>query len=385
MAMKKRIIAASVCSALLIVGGVIGMGANTSYGGPGNGTNKKVTDLETMAEVLDSFSARQRSDKSSSLSRKSGSSEYNSCTVVETSEVYASNSSYSSYSNAGGHRSEEASNTASFNRTLNIYFGENASYYESEVRMTNSSSQSVSYSSYGNSDSSYTAERTTKTTLEMKLKIYISDESVMLYIDRLNYFYYDKRSDTRYEKSDKNYETYNHKYTDKDTSTGKAYGVLKGYCNRWIDCSDYPEIAQGFLSVDNSNLQSLSSFSSFIKTQINSEDKVLKKSGDVYKLKESAMLEFFGLSSIKDIADTNGSLTVDLSSHTKPEIYYDLSLKASDSTSENGSYDYNNYAYIKDGYVFKNIGNTVVKQPKASGVDINEINDRIEELEEEYE
>lgn len=348
MAIGKRVIPAAICAGLITVGAVVGMGTNSTYGGAGKGADTKVKDLETMKEVVESVSERQHGRQGYSVG---GASEdgHDSFTVIETSNVYVTAS-------ISGDRNSDS--TLSFSRTLSMYYGVDASYYESEVLL--SSSSSISTSGWSSK---------TKSTLNMKVKIYLSEESAMLYICRLNYFEF-------YEYEDYYSPDENKKETKADTLEGKQMDILKEYCNRWIDCSESPDAARSFLEINNNNLESLSDFSRLLGNSLNSEEKNFKKNGDVYQLKENALLDFFGLSSYKDDADIKGKLSVDLSSATKPELYYDLSVKTE------GSASGIRYVHVDDSYLFKNIDNTVVKKPKVKGVDITEINDRMDEIEE---
>ena len=350
MAGGKRVISAAICASLLALGVVVGLGTNSTYGCGGRSATK-VKDLETMKEVIDCVSERQNGRRGYSVGRASSAltAQHNSFTVIEKSNVYMTAS-------VSGERSSDSK--LSFSRTLSAYYGADADYYESEVLLSSSSSASTSgWSSK------------TKTALDMKVKIYLSEESAMLYICRLNYFEFNEYEDYRYPEESK-------KETKADTLEGKQMNILKEYCNCWIDCSDSPEAALSFLEINNSNLEALSHISRFLVNSSSSEDKTFKRKGDVYQMRENAMLDFFGLSSYKDDAEIKGSVTVDLSSATQPEFFYDMSVKTE------GSVLGVSYVYADDSYLFKNIDSTVVKKPKIKGVDISEINDRMDEIEE---
>lgn len=342
MPMKKRIVSASVCAVLLIAGGAVDAGAHAGYAGAGNGADLKVEKLETLKEVIDALSEIQSGKRTYALTRDAEGqelpkNEYTSCTVTEISDVYSTFSSYSQEENVA------------FSRTLNMYYDENASFYESDVQLSSSS--------YASKDST---DRHLKTTLDMQVKVYISEDCAMYCLTRMNYSYlenYQNRKDLN--------ESYVH--TERDTAPGITYGIMKEYCNQWVDCSENPQTATAFLRVNNSNLQTLSEFADLIEEQTNAKENDFRQSGNVYTLKEEAMLKFFGLYTYRNDADIKGSLTIDLSAETKPEISYWISSSMDKS-----------YMYGSDTLHFKNINNTTVKKPNAS-VNIQTILKRAEE------
>lgn len=369
MSITKRILSVAVCAVLLFAGGIIGAEASTDCAGAGNGVNAKVENLETLGEVIDSLSSRQKTEKARAVVRDGDeeTAKYTSGTVIEIAKAYSTmdmteSSSGSSYS------SSSSSSRMDFSRTLTGYYGENASFYEADAQIASSSS---TYSSGSTS--------ITKSTLDMKVRIYVAEDCVMFYLSRLNYHYYEV-----YTNNGKPEDNYTH--TEMDTAQGKAYGVMKEYCNRWIDCTETPGVAEAFLKMDSNNLKSLLAFSDLIEEEMNSEESNFKESGNVFTLKRNAFLKFFGLSASKDDADNDGDCEIDLSTRTEPKISYWLTLNSEDSYSGDsyGGYKYS-YSYKSNGDAdvvmkFKNINNTVVNKPSGKVVSIAEINDRTKEL-----
>lgn len=366
MSATKRIVSASVCAALLLAGGIIGGGTNTVYAGAGRGSNATVKNLETLKNVIEALDDFQ-SSRSYALTRDAEGEEvpkkeYTSCTIVETANVYST--AKDSYSSESSTRKEES--TTSFARTLGMYYTEAGSFYESDLQLSTSSSSTSSRRISDSSSYKYeNISSKSKTTLDMHIQVYVSEEFTALYITRLNYFYY-----VNYQNSEKPDDDYTH--TEKDTERGKIYGVLKEYCNRWVDCTDDPSVAYAFLAVDNANIKGLSSFGQLIQNDENKEESDLRKDGNVYKLKEKALLRFFGLSGYEENGKVKGTCTIDLSANTSPEIFYRISSSVEE-----------NYGYVEANYTFKNINNTVIKKPATNLVDVKEVNDRIEEMEEE--
>lgn len=356
-----KIVSATLCAVFVIAGGVIGTSANNGGTGAGNGSNAKIEKLETLQTLLESIDDSRSNRSTYALTQNTlaetedGSTEepapkkeYTSCTFTEISNAYVTS---------------KDSNTV-FSRTLRIYFGEDGNYYESDGQLTSSSTREGDRTSYS-----------TKSTLDFQMKIYMSSDCVMYYVSRLNYTFLETYENR--ENSERNY-----RHTEKDTAQGKLYSAMREYGNRWIDCTDEPSVATAFLSVDSGNLKTLSSFATLIREQTAQEENDLKKNGNLYTLKENALLDFFGLSSFKETykkyAKIKGSCSIDLRKKTEPQINYTLSADIKES-------EYTNqvYSYVDDAMSFQNINNTVVKKPKGSTTSVQAIIDRMEEMGEE--
>lgn len=351
MSISKQIGIFAVSIALIAAGGIIGMRPDDGYAGAGSGSNAKIDTLEELQNVLSDIGSPRRNIESVSAIAKTNeeseeSVKYKTYTIVNTTDFYSS--------------SEKSNNT--FSRTMKIYFGENASMYESEARVISSSS-SVSPSGASNS---WSSER--KSSLDMKVRIYVSEDCIMYNLSRLNYTY-----QYSYDSKDESYTK-----TTKDTNDGILYSVMQKYLGQWVDCSENPSCATGFLDIDNENRKGLSAFGTMIGEQLDDDKKNLKQTGNVYALKESALLQFFNLSRYKDEKGikTGAECSIDLGTKTQPKIAYSLFVDVKE-TSENKNAS---YSYIKDSYAISNINNTVAKKPKAKTIDVQKIIDQAEEL-----
>lgn len=356
MTVKKRIISLCVCLALLLTGGILGFGSKNGFAGAGNGKNERVESLETLKEVLDALNGK-KSKASMLASAEESAAKYSSYTFTEVSNVYTVQ------------KGDTGNSTVSFSRTLKTYCTEEAHFYDSEVQLGSVSDYRVLNPESGNSTK---RSGSSKTALDMKVKVYVSKERSLFYLTRINYSFKETYKD--YENSDNDYT-----HTEKDTGQGRMFGIMKEFCNRWVDCSEDPEVASAFLDVYNRNLQTLSDLGDMIgdlaKEQADGEEESkVKKKGNVYTLKPNAMWSYFGLSGIANSDDVKagGTFKIDLSNRSKPDINYWI-------RTENKKYK--SYAYVSDDLLIKNINNTYIKEPSAS-VSVQRIIERAEEMEE---
>lgn len=364
MTLATRIVILCVSLALIVCAGVLGAGTG-SLAGAGSGRNEKIATLSELKDLLDSVGGMgQRSVNNASVSDASeNGKEYSSFTLVETTSLYSSSSSRSSYSYQTSSGSSESSNSVVMKRTLELYATTEAVLYKSEGKISSIASSHTTSSGQGTSSSVTTK---TSSNMDFKVRIYLKDDTVLLYIERLNYTYRRVRTDSANPDNDLD-----------ESDDDSEFNELKKHYRKWIDCSSMPYIANTFISVNNSNLQTLGEISSIINRSLSGDESYFKESGGVYTMKKKPLLEMYGLSDESDADSFKGGFEINLSDKKKPFIDTTVSLSAhADSDSSSSATQHSErYASVTDKILFKNVNNTIVKDADFKTVDILDIID----------
>ena len=357
MSLVKRIVKVAVCAVLLIV--AVCMNTKTqALAGAGKGTNEKITTLEAFSALIKETGRKQSTARSAPVVESATGKSYDSFTFIETTSLRSQ--SDSSQNGDNGSWSSSSSNS-SLNRTLEMYYTEDAVWYKAEGRLVSKSdSSSRAYSSSG--FLSATTETNTKRSMNFKIQIYAEEEKVLLYIENLQYSY-----------SYKYYDGKNSENNKTETEDGQDLDVLKNYYNRWIDCTSMPYIANVFLTVNDTNMATLSRIGNLLETAW--EAKEYTESNNAYQLKTPVARQIFGLSNGDDV-DFDGTVSVDLSRPAVPSLLIDASAKNKIvrlGSGYNYSYSGSSYVYLNDNIQFRNINNTVFKKANMKAIDISEI------------
>lgn len=349
MSLGKRIAIVVVSFAFVIAAALFGTSPK-SLAGAGNGINERIatlTELEDLLTAIDGNGSRSIAKLAKNIDG------YTSFSMVEVTNAY----SKTNYSSSGDYSSSSQSSKSSVNRTLEIYVNEDYTYYVSEGRFTSYDLSENHYSANSSIPYKHTS-RTSKLSMDFKIRIFIGNERVLLYVEKLNLSY--------------KYEYYDSSDSDNDVTKNeqdKDIDQLKNYSHQWIDCTSYPSIADVFLEIDSANMKTLSSFSRLLRKEIDSDKSIFLKSDNIYTLKSEPLTDFVGVP--KDSEDDfDGKLIIDLSNKTNPSINFEAKVKINE---KSDTITNNSYVYISDDYKFRNINNTVIREITADTVDIKDI------------
>lgn len=357
----RRMIVGLVSFALLAGAIVLSYDPPVVIVGKGTGENAQIRSIEDMSDVLQSLKSLGEAENAMTLSLDSGENaaqRYSSVTVTENTNMLSDRShSEGDYS---------SSSYVSFRRKLQIALTSNAAYYVSEGQMISrsSSEQTVRHTLQNGQFYSTTTERESKIFLDFSINIYMSASYVLLKVNRLEYSSYDYYKYINSSDSDKNEE--------KETwDEDQAIMQLGAHLGQWIDCSSDPDVAKQFLSINESNIQTLGSIGDFVEDAVHSEDSPFQQTGDLYTVDERGLLALFGLSSDNGLSTDSfrGSLNIDLSSAETPSIVLDMSNSVSGTDSLKAS--------IHEAFYFENIDNTVIRL--ADNIDAVDLTDILKE------
>lgn len=357
----KRLIAGAIALGLLTTAIVFSYEAPVVRVGKGSGEDAQVVSLEDMSNVLHSVRSLGTSGYAASLSSEEQTpSRYSSVTVTEATNMLSENS----YT---GNASSSSSQT-SFRRKLKIALTENAAYYHSEGQMASHSLyEEHSYYPYFNEEGSMDSyltrsEREYKTYTDFSIEIYMSAETVLLKVDRLEYYSYSSYTYTNEIDSSQNEEE--ETWEEDDT-----LDRLAEHLGEWIDCTSSPEIARDFLTVNESNVETLGSIGDFLDRALLNESQFFTHEDGHYTASEEGLLRLFGLSAADQdsLKNFDGTFDIDLSSAERPSILLDMSNSVSNDTGKLK-------AGLREEFLFANINNTVVElAPNVRTIDIGEI------------
>lgn len=357
----KRLIAGAIALGLLTTAIVFSYEAPVVRVGKGSGEDAQVVSLEDMSNVLHSVRSLGTSGYAASLSSEAQTpSRYSSVTVTEATNMLSENS----YT---GNASSSSSQT-SFRRKLKIALTENAAYYHSEGQMASHSLyEEHSYYPYFNEEGSMDSyltrsEREYKTYTDFSIEIYMSAETVLLKVDRFEYssYQYYSYTDHRDASQDEEEETW-----ERDETLDR----LAEHSGEWIDCTASPEIAIGFLQINESNVETLGSIGDFVDQTIGNESQFFTHEDGHYTASEEGLLRLFGLSAADQdsLKNFDGTFDIDLSSAEQPSILLDMSNSVSNDTGKLK-------AGLREEFLFANINNTIVElAPNVKTIDIGEI------------
>ena len=344
----KRLIAGAIALGLLTTAIVFSYEAPVVRVGKGSGEDAQVVSLEDMSNVLHSVRSLGTSGYAASLSSEEQTpSRYSSVTVTEATNMLSENS----YT---GNASRSSSQT-SFRRKLKIALTENAAYYQSEGQMASHST------SERNGDGTRT-KRENKTYTDFSIEIYMSAETVLLKVDRFEYYSYSSYTYTNEIDSSQNEEE--ETWEEDDT-----LDRLAEHSGEWIDCTSSPEIAIGFLQINESNVETLGSIGDFVDQTIGNESQFFTHEDGHYTASEEGLLRLFGLSAADQdsLKNFDGTFDIDLSSAEQPSILLDMSNSVSNDTGRLK-------AGLREKFLFANINNTIVElAPNVKTIDIGEI------------
>ena len=171
----------------------------------------------------------------------------------------------------------------------------NAAYYQSEGQMASHSLyEEHSYHPYFNEEGSMDAyltrsEREYKTYTDFSIEIYMSVETVLLKVDRLEYYSYSSYTYTNEIDSSQNEE-------EETWEEDETLDRLAEHLGEWIDCTASPEIARDFLTVNESNVETLGSIGDFLDRALLNESQFFTHEDGHYTASEEEIQKLYDCS-----------------------------------------------------------------------------------------
>ncbi len=329
--------------------------------GKGDGTNTKVETLPELRGVLRAFSGSDMPFGSYSLAEEGGgAAEHTSVTITITSDQTLTSSSSGD--------SSQSEQEIAFQRTLLIAVTEDAVYYETEGRLISKSSD------YSSSPYSGTTSTKEKFYYDFSFSFYLSSERALVRAERL-----DMRSSYDRVYTDRQDPAQNtEEHTENDLLGDDVFTAVKEHPNTWIDCSAHTEMMSVLFSVNEMNMETLSSFD-ILFAEAESDDTVFEQKGDRYILSDERLREMLGVPAEEEMPDEddplsflfNGNVIADLTAADAPCLSVNASIQASASAGEARS---KSSAISNDVFLFENIDNTVIRlSDKLEPIPLNDI------------
>ncbi len=333
----KRIVYIAICLVLVVVSCIMFYDFNSVKVGEGSGTNARISSMKDMGEMLEAFSPQLNgynfSEEISELSEDEEDVEqsvgkYKSVTFSEESSAYVK-MDYNSNSTDNGF------SIATYQRFMQVYITENATFYHSECTATIDAETSTQKDNKTEVSKSYSD-------ISLNIDILIAKDRVMLRINKAHM-----------------------------AVNGVNNYMFERVLGRWgdftADVSEGRRIISEFNSLNSMNFRILSAMGNCISGY---DGDSFNKKGSVYSLKKSpfksfatTLLSIVGSPSYLNSDDLSGKFEVDLGDDTNPVVYlsieneYELDKVTSSQTGVTLKFDYLEY----DEFEFSAINNTVIK------------------------
>lgn len=324
----KKVICFAVCIVLLIIALVFSGGTGGVTAGKGRGTDAKITSLEQFSDLFSRLSQSSAvaavDSKAVAVAERKQEKEYTSFTMHETSNIKVSADSY-----IRGNTYSSSRNKTVLRRTIDYYYTEDAVYYSADMIFA------TTYTTEKSGES-----KTVKSSVSLNMDLYLGANYALL---RFNRFL--------------------------SSVTDSDFIGTDNIIGKWFKFEEGDSVVSSLISVNDYNSRFLNLLSGYLKSYY---EKGFDKSGDVYKLSNSAFKSFvksalsiYGASSSGSDEDMDGELIVDIEDATKPQVSFGLKEEYKDSEN-NANYSYSIEMNAKESDVleFMNINNTIVNIPK---------------------
>lgn len=371
----KRIVWSAVCLVVIVVAVLIGVDYNAVTAGRGNGTNARMTTVDDVSEMLESFSGQLTdfgyggSERDSANALPSGEkakrNKYSSVTMFERSSVRVSSESQSSITELNRF------SKSTMQRELSVYIVPGITYYHVVATMASDSMYYVvAKDDDGNvikgpgGDPTYEEKKAYSDT-DLDMELYISESRFLLRFNRL-----------------------------KVAINGKNWTGVERILGKWGDFTDDTDAGRDFISVigsvNKSNFRVLGLMGAGISEY--KGDGFIKR-GDTYIMKDGTFKDFAGsLLSVNGLSSGalgegfKGGFEVDLGDAQAPIVSLLLKNDYEKSSSNDTSYGSSSVWYYAnmtedDVFTFTNINNTAVSLPRnLSTVSAEEFSSIMEEI-----
>ena len=378
MTLTKRIVAGVICLALFIAALVFGIDTPSVTIGRGSGRAAQIATLEDLNDVLRSLETSSLTEDISPLAASSAAdaaeeaAKYTSFHFVEETDAFYDQTQTQS----SGDQSYERDADARIRRTLQMGYTENAVYYRSEGEIiTRSSSVRRETRRIAISDDSYRTytireEEDISESMIFTMEIYVEEDAVFIRADRFRYTY-----EREYRYTDE-YNPDNNVTETESAEDDPLMTALQENPGVWIDCTAAPQIAGAFISINDTNIQTLSSIGDMIEEAVTTDADFFEERNGRYSMDEEG---FYGVSGLVVDEETDYSIdfVIDLSDQTTPNISLRGNGKIVDKQSSSwGSSRRDMVSDVTEAITFRNINNTTVNfTGAANALDIADLVD----------
>lgn len=345
----KKIVCLSACFVLLLVACLLGYDFNAVKFGEGSGTNAKISSMEAMGEMLDSFHSQLSGYDFSDVQTFAGDSherKYKSVTFYEESSAYVSLTYGRSFSNA------------TYQRYMQVCIAPNATYYHSNF-IISSDAETITKGKDGQEET-----EETYTNIAMDMELLVAESRVLLRINKARI-----------------------------ANNGKTELMFERVIGQWGDFTTDIDVGRAVVSmltsVNEMNFRILSLMGSYMSSDTN--DGFNRKGGSVYTMKDDTfksfaarLLSIAGGSALLD-EKYKGGMSVDLSDDTAPVITLNLTndYTYDGKDKETGKRETPDISFQFrefDTFTFEAINNTVVEgYDKISAISADRFSELLEE------